>query len=117
MPDLFSYKLYPDAEQEYLDAYLWYEEQQEGLGEKFAISVRKKLQLIYTNPDFYSKKKGRYHEAPLYKPFPFVIVYFVDKKENLVVVTSIFYTSRNPKLKYKSNFEIPITPSLSSAYW
>jgi len=99
--DSFTYQLTFDAEKEYLESYRWYEEQQENLGERFALSVRKKLQTISFNPYFYSKKKGRYHEASLGKPFPFVIVYIIDKKQNLIVVTSIFHTSRNPKRKYK----------------
>lgn len=100
--DRFAYQLTSDAEQEYQKSYAWYEEKQENLGLRFALSVRKKIQTISINPYLFSKKKGRYHEASLDKPFPFIIVYIVDKKQKLVVVTSIFHTSRNPKMKYKA---------------
>jgi len=101
MSSVFSFSLSQEAKEEYEDSYLWYEEQLEGLGSRFANSVRKKLEVIVSNPDVYSKKKGRFHEASLDKPFPFVIVYIVNKKQKQIVVTSIFHTSRNPKLKYK----------------
>ncbi len=37
----FTYQLLVRAEKEYLESYLWYEEQQSGLGERFGTCVRK----------------------------------------------------------------------------
>jgi hypothetical protein len=38
----YKYRLHPEADKDYTDAYAWYEYQQNGLGEKFIIAVRKK---------------------------------------------------------------------------
>ena len=97
----FSYQLLSRAEKEYLESYLWYEEKQDGLGELFALAVRKKLAAIALSPDLASKKKGPFYETQLGKPFPFVIIFIVDKKQREIVITSIFHTSRNPKYKYR----------------
>ncbi len=82
MSAVFSYYLLPRAEKEYLASYLWYEEQQDGLGKRFADCFRKKLHYISANPDLYAKKKGRFYETALGKPFPFVIIFQVDKKRS-----------------------------------
>ncbi len=97
----YSYKLHPKAAQEYIASYLWYEEQQSGLGERFASAVRKRLDDLVTNPERYPKKKGSFREIILDKTFPFTIVYFLEKKSSLIVITSIFHTSRHPKHKYR----------------
>ncbi len=101
MPGVFSYQLLLRAEKEYLESYKWYEEQQEGLGSRFAEAVRNKLNYIALNPDLFARKKGNFHETQLGKPFPFVIIFLVDKKLKQIIITSIFHTSRHPKNKYK----------------
>ena len=39
----YAYYLHPKADEDYITAYIWYEKQQEGLGEKFIMAIRKKL--------------------------------------------------------------------------
>jgi len=102
MPGKFSFTLTPDAEDEYLQSFAWYEEQRTGLGKRFKLSVRKKFQLITNNPELYGKKKGRYHEALLSKSFPFVIIYTINRKQKNITITSIFHTSRSPRKKYRN---------------
>ncbi len=97
----YAYKLHSSAEEEYIEAYLWYEQQQDGLGERFANAVRNRLNDIVTNPEYFGKKKEPFHEVLLNKDFPFVIIYTVDKKNRLLIITSIFHTKRHPKKKYR----------------
>jgi len=101
MQTVYNYLLTTDAEQEYIHSFLWYEQQQTGLGEKFVSSIRNKLQRISANPHQYKKMRDHFYEAPLIRSFPFVIIYFIDTKKNLIIVTSIFHTKRNPRKKYK----------------
>jgi plasmid stabilization system protein ParE len=96
----YSYRLKREASIEFADAFVWYEEQQEGLGELFNISVDGKLRQICNNPFHYKISYKRFHEV-LTDKFPFLIVYFVDEKNKLIIVTAIFHTSRNPKNKFK----------------
>ena len=97
----FSYQLLARAEKEYFESFLWYEEQQSGLGERFDLCLRKKLNYISANPGLYSKRKGRFYETALGKPFPLVIIFLIDKKREEIIVTSIFHTSRHPGKRYK----------------
>ena len=96
----YLYKLKREASIEFVDAFVWYEEQQQGLGESFIVVVESKLTQICNNPFQYKISNKKFHEAVTDK-FPFLIIYFVDEKNKLVIVTAIFHTSRNPKNKFK----------------
>ncbi|WP_295668046.1 type II toxin-antitoxin system RelE/ParE family toxin [uncultured Mucilaginibacter sp.] len=96
----YSFILKREASLEFSDAYVWYEEQQEGLGEFFNAMVEEKLKKICKNPFHYKISYKKFHEA-LTDKFPFLIVYFIDEQNKLIVVTAIFHTSRNPKKKFK----------------
>ena len=41
----YTYNVHPLASKEYKDSILWYDEQQEGLGERFLIEFRNKEQV------------------------------------------------------------------------
>lgn len=91
-----------EADKEYSESAIWYEEQSIGLGDRFIITIQKKLELIQHNPERYPKRKEGLREAVV-KVFPFVIIYSFNKKESLIVVSSIFHTKRNPTKKYRKN--------------
>jgi plasmid stabilization system protein ParE len=91
----------PRATKEFIDSWYWYEQHQVGLGNKFEVAVYNKLEEIQQNPERYPKKRVSYRETKI-KKFPFLIIYKFYKEETLITVFSIFHTSRNPKLKYKS---------------
>ena len=79
---------------------MWYETQQEGLGERFEQETEKQIEKIIANPLLYHLSKGNYRES-LIDHFPFTIVYVLNKKENTIYISSVFHTSRNPKGKYR----------------
>ena len=79
------------------DAYDWYEEQQNDLGELFLASLNDCFTRIRLHPKAHSKIKKNYRQARVRK-FHFVVVYEIIKNE--IIVFSVFYTSRNPKNKY-----------------
>jgi plasmid stabilization system protein ParE len=91
-------ELFPKARLELLEARLWYEEQQQGLGKRFKEEVFRKIDLIQNNPLHYPLKKGL-REAQT-EVFPYLIVYKVVKSRNMIVIVSIFHTSRHPKKKH-----------------
>jgi plasmid stabilization system protein ParE len=96
----YSIKLLEEADKEFTEAAVWYEEQSEGLGTRFINVIQNKLNLIAQFPERYSKRKGNFREAPV-KTFPYLIVYTVYKKEQVITVSAIFHASRNPKRKYR----------------
>ena len=97
----FECVLLPEAEEEYIESYRWYEEQQPGLGEKFAEVFRNKISRISGNPFAYKIMSHPFRETTLGKPFSYVVIFFLDAEENRLIITSVFHTHRHHKKKFK----------------
>jgi hypothetical protein len=52
----------PKAQKEILEAWEWYEDRQQGLGDSFIEHLRKKIEAIQINPLHYPLK-GKYREV------------------------------------------------------
>jgi plasmid stabilization system protein ParE len=89
-----------EAENEFRDAYLWYENRQKGLGEKFISCVEACLQTISIHPEFFAIRKRDYREAPV-KIFPYLIVYQVLKEEKLIHISAVYHGKRHPAKKFR----------------
>ena len=87
------------AQKEMAASWAWYEEREEGLGDRLYAAVAQKLNVIEKNSDLFSIKHSPYREAKV-SIFPFVIVYKIYKRKKLIEVVSVFHTSRNPKRRY-----------------
>lgn len=97
---IYAIKINDAAKLELNEAVIWYELQQKGLGSRFIIAFENHLTIIEKNPKLYAKKKKEYREV-LIKPFPFLLVYRIEKEKSRVVITAVFHTKRNPKLKHR----------------
>jgi mRNA-degrading endonuclease RelE of RelBE toxin-antitoxin system len=91
---------HPIAEKELTDAFLWYEQRLDGLGDRFVKAVEKSISQISSTPLAYAKKHHNYREV---KPqdFPYVIVYKIQEKRKIVFIAAVYHTSRNPRKKYR----------------
>ena len=90
-----------EALEEMKDAYLYYENAQSGLGERFLSELEKRYNEILEHPQFYGfigmEKKIRDVKV---KHFPYQVLYEII--ENSVVVFSIFNSYQDPsKLQIK----------------
>lgn len=97
-----KYKLIvlPQAELDVKDASIWYEEQQEGFGLKFAISFENRLNLLRQNPYLFPKVYNEARKA-LIKKFPYRIFYVVNEDKKEVVVHAVIHTRRDQKIWQK----------------
>ena len=87
------------ARQEIFEGWKWYEEQQTALGDRFEDEVFKKIALIKVSPLHYPIKK-RMREANT-DIFPYLIVYRINRSRKLIMIVSVFHTSRNPNYKHQ----------------
>jgi len=88
------------AEQDAIEAALWYNEQKQGLGNEFLLSLDSKLENIKNNPSIYAVKY-RETRVAYTKRFPYGIHYKVEKER--IFVLAILHTSRNPKIWEQRN--------------
>ena len=82
-----------EVNKDVLDAYLWYEDQREGLGDEFLESLEEGYTKISKNPYFYQVKFENKRTLKI-KRFPYLIIYEIE--ENSVIVYAVFQASRDP---------------------
>jgi plasmid stabilization system protein ParE len=88
------------AQKEISQAWNWYEDRQQGLGDRFVAAVTKRLRKIELHPELYPLRHKTYRET-LVPIFPYLILYRIKKQKKSVRIVSIFHTSLNPKTKPK----------------
>jgi len=100
----FSYEIVLRARHEILEAWEWYEDRQQGLGDRFITQVNLKIQQITKTPDRYPEKKRSFREAKI-GVFPYLLIYKIANRKKMITIISVFHMSRNPKIKYPANLK------------
>lgn len=98
---IYSFTFSQRAATQYREAVLWYIDKSILAGQNFDIELDRKIREICLHPTLYRNTVKNFREANL-KVFPFTIVYKIDEKKHLVVITSISHNKRNPKGKYSA---------------
>lgn len=93
----YTVEMSPKAEKELYQAWAWYEDEQPGLGIRFEKEFFRKIGLIQSNPLHYPLKK-ELREAMM-ETFPYLLVYKVSERKNMILIVSVFHMSRHPKKK------------------
>lgn len=98
----YAYRLHPLTKEDYDEAYIWYESQQKGLGERFIKAVRKKIEEIVQHPEVYGRKGSKTFREAQVDVFPYLIVYKINKSAKEIYISSIHHTKKHPRKKYRS---------------
>ena len=85
----------PLAKQDIWEAAAWYNAKQKGLGKRFTAQVREKVLFIRQNP---LAAAVRYDEVRtvVLDVFQFMIHYLVDEVQQMVIISAVFHTYRDP---------------------
>lgn len=97
---MYTLAFHPEANNEFAEAIHWYEEQKEGLGKTFLLAVEKIIKKIQYNPTLFSYTIKSFKEAAI-PSFPYVIVYKTSSANQIIYISAIYHTSRDPKKKYR----------------
>jgi plasmid stabilization system protein ParE len=84
----------PEAEADLAEAYAWYEQRRQGLGQDLLREVERKLDNLQSLPESFPLVYKDVRRA-LTKRFPYGIYFLIDNAR--VVVLAIFHAKRNPK--------------------
>jgi plasmid stabilization system protein ParE len=96
----FDISISAKAYKEYYDAYEWYESELPGLGDRFEDSLEKLIAIVAKSPLIFPGKSHGTRECKV-DGFPYLIVYKIFSVKKVILIVSIFHTSRNPQKKYK----------------
>lgn len=87
-------RLLPEARREFDEAADWYDLRGIGLGKRFIANVRDVFLRIAANPKLHAIVYKNVRKAVVAK-FPYIVIY--REEVDVVVIVSVFHTSRNPK--------------------
>ena len=94
---MYSIKIYQTATDDLQESYDWYEEQIQGLGDRFLKEFDVYLEIVRKNPFQFAVKFSERYRFALLDHFPFRIVYRIDESANCIYVISVLHTSRDPR--------------------
>lgn len=86
----------PVAELEANQAYDWYEEQEEGLGDRLRHSIKQAIDSIVARPLTFPVVFGSNVRHAVIQDFPYRIVFSTNNES--IVIFAIFHNSRNPMI-------------------
>jgi hypothetical protein len=81
-----------------VEAFLYYEEQQTSLGDRFLDKMELLLNDIAKYPKTYSEKYKQFRQA-LIKPFPYLIIFEII--QTTIIVHKVVFAKKHPKKLYK----------------
>jgi len=86
-------RFHSEAEAEMIDAAVWYEHQQQDLGERFLAAVQNALHRIQINPLLFPVAEGNSRRC-LLQTFPFSIIFEI--KPDMLVIIAVMHHRRDP---------------------
>ena len=90
-----SVVLLPEAQDEFDEAFDWYEAQQPGLGVMFSDRVQELLDQIAVNPRRHQVVMGEVRRAVM-RRLPYSLFYRIEGTK--IVVFAVFHAKRDPKI-------------------
>jgi len=94
---MYPIVILPVARQDVKEAALWYESKKTGLGKRFTLHVRQKLNVLKKNPHLFANRYDEMRTA-VFDVFPFMAHFYVDEQAEIVIITAVLHTSRNPDI-------------------
>ncbi|MEI9911417.1 MAG: type II toxin-antitoxin system RelE/ParE family toxin [Bacteroidota bacterium] len=91
---MYKLIIQPEATEDMLESFEWYEKQKPGLGYEFLEEVEKGLSQLIINPLYFSSINTNLRRFKI-KRFPFLIIYGIEKKN--VAIVGVRHMSRKPK--------------------
>jgi toxin ParE1/3/4 len=83
-----------EAEADITEAFIWYQNQNQGLGNDFLLCIEAVLSQIERNPEAFQLVHRNIRRS-LVKRFPDGVFYIFSK--NIITVIAVFHAKRNPR--------------------
>ena len=97
----YACRFHPLTKQDFDEAYAWYENRQNGLGERFLSAVRKKIEEITLHPEMFGSRSNKKFREVQIAIFPYMIVYKINKRKKDIYISSIHHAKKHPRKKYR----------------
>jgi toxin ParE1/3/4 len=88
---VFQLLILEEVGDEIEEAYNWYEEQREGLGEELLIEIGKSYKKLSEHPQYYSYSSKKFRRIKIDR-FPYFLIYGIEK--DAVIINSFIHAKR-----------------------
>jgi uncharacterized protein with ParB-like and HNH nuclease domain len=99
----YTCRLHPLIQQDYNEAYAWYEDKKKGLGERFMQAVKNKIEQIAAHPETYSSKSNKKFREVKVDFFPYLLVYKINKPSGEIYISSLHHIKKHPGKKHRKD--------------
>ena|SRR5699024_9009940 len=91
-----TYIFQEEAEEEFLDQISFYRKIHPAVAQKFSFQVKETIQRIIAFPEAWPKIDDSQTRRVLVNGFPFSILYYFNKKRELIRIIAVMNNSRKP---------------------
>jgi plasmid stabilization system protein ParE len=85
-----------DAEREWHEAIMWYENREPGLGHRLNVALRGVLDTLSHQPERFLRATSRTRKATVPPPWPYSVYFTIHTEHREVKVLAIWHGARNP---------------------
>jgi plasmid stabilization system protein ParE len=99
---MYRLKIEPEALSDIQDIINWYNQQKDGLGERFYQIIIFQIDSLNKTPHIYSIRYKQIRCMSVNK-FPYMIHFYINEETKSVEVLAVISTSRNPKIWHEKS--------------
>ena len=92
----FAVIIEANAEREWREAAVWYDEREPGVGARLNLAIRAVLQSLALQPERFPPATRQTHKAKVPPPWPCSVYFTVNQKHCEVKVLALWHGARNP---------------------
>jgi plasmid stabilization system protein ParE len=85
-----------DAERDWNEAVMFYDEREPGVSQRLNVAVRETLQTLSRQPERFRLASRLTHKATMPRPWPYSIYFTINTQHEEVKVLAIWHGARNP---------------------
>ena len=85
-----------DAERDWQEAVIWYDERVPGVGRRLNLALREVLNNLSSQPERFLRATPRTRKAKVPPPWPYSVYFTINAEHREVKVLAIWHGARNP---------------------
>ena len=85
-----------EAERDWLEAVIWYEQRETGVGQRLNNAISNVLQTLAQEPERYPRATRLTYKAKVPAPWPYSIYFTINKECHEVKILALWHGARNP---------------------
>lgn len=86
-----------DAERDWHEAVMWYDERQPGVSQQFNVAIRAVLNTLAHQPERFRLASRLAHKTKVPPPWPYSVYFAINAQHREVKVLAIWHGARNPQ--------------------